>query len=88
MFLTPVCINNRVSNFGSKEWINSKVGLVKIKALVKPQRNNAINCQASEINPELNIWRLDSDFMHFLANLVHSTSGLLLYNVCEQLGDY
>ena len=31
MFLTPVRIkDNRVSNFGSKEWINSKVGLVKV----------------------------------------------------------
>ena len=62
MFLTPAHIkDDRVSNFGSKEWMNSKVGL--IKALVKPQRNNAVNCQASEINLEISvIWRLDSDF--------------------------
>ena len=54
MFLTPAHIkDNRVSNFGSKEWMNSKVGLIEVKALVKPQRNNAVNCQASEINPEI-----------------------------------
>ena len=54
MFLTPARIkDNRVSNFGSKEWMNSKVGLIKVKALVKPQRNNAVNCQALEINPEI-----------------------------------
>ena len=54
MFLTPARIkDNRVSNFGSKEWTNSKVGLIKVKALVKPQRNNAVNCQALEINPEI-----------------------------------
>ena len=65
MFLTPARIkDNRVSNFGSKEWMNSKVGLIKVKALVKPQHNNAVNCQASEINPEISpsIWRLYSDF--------------------------
>ena len=39
MFLTPARIKDkRVSNFGSKEWMNSKVGLIKVKALVKPQR--------------------------------------------------
>ena len=54
MFLTPARIkDNCVSNFGSKEWMYSKVGLIKVKMLVKPQRNNAVNCQASEINPEI-----------------------------------
>ena len=57
MFLTPACIkDNRVSNFGSKEWMNSKVGLIKVKALVKPQCNNAVNCHASEINPEISVY--------------------------------
>ena len=43
--------------------MNSKVGLIEVKALVKPQHNNAVNCQASEINPEISvIWRLDSNF--------------------------
>ena len=57
MFLTPAHIkDNRVSNFGSKEWMNSKVGLIEVKALVKPQRNNAVNCQASEINPEISVY--------------------------------
>ena len=64
MFLTPARIkDNRVSNFGSKEWMNSRAGLIEVKALVKPQRNNAVNCQASKINSEIcSIWRLDSDF--------------------------
>ena len=54
MFLTLAHIkDNRVSNFGIKEWMNSKVGLIKVKVLIKPQRNNAINCQASEINLEI-----------------------------------
>ena len=54
MFLTPARIkDNRIRNFGSKEWINSKVGLIKIKALIKPQHNNTVNCQASEVNPEM-----------------------------------
>ena len=69
-------MDNYVSNFGSKEWMNSKVGLIKVKALVKPQHNNAINCQASEISPEIY-----GDFT-FLVNLVHSTSGLLLWCLC------
>ena len=57
MFLTPAHIkDNRVSNFGSKEWMNSKVGLIEIKALVKPQRNNAVDCQTSEINPEISVY--------------------------------
>ena len=57
MFLTPARIkDNRVSNFGSKEWMNSKVGLIEVKALVKPQHNNAVNCQASEINPEISVY--------------------------------
>ena len=57
MFLAPVCIkDNHVSNFGSKEWMNSIVGLIKVKALVKSQRNNAVNCQASEINPEIGLY--------------------------------
>ena len=34
----------------------SKVGLIKVKALIKPQRNNAANCQASEINPEISVY--------------------------------
>ena len=43
MFLTPARIKDkRVSNFGSKQWMNSKVGLIKVKALVKLQRNNTI----------------------------------------------
>ena len=29
--------DNRVSNFESKEWMNSKVGLIKVKAFIKPQ---------------------------------------------------
>ena len=33
--------------------MNSKVELIKVKVLIKPQRNNAINCQALEINPEI-----------------------------------
>ena len=45
--------DNRVSNFGSKEWMNSEVGLIKVKARVKPQHNNAVNCQASEISPKI-----------------------------------
>ena len=49
-----MCIkDNRVSNFESKEWMNSKVGLIKVKALVKPQHRDAVNCQASEISPEI-----------------------------------
>ena len=57
MFLTPARIkDNRVSNFGSKECMNSKVGLIEVKALVKPQHNNAVNCQASEINPEISVY--------------------------------
>ena len=37
MFLTPARIKDKcVSNFGSKEWMNSKVGLIKVKALAKP----------------------------------------------------
>ena len=57
MFLTPARLkDNHISNFGSKEWMNSKVGLITVKALVKPQRNNAINCQASEINPEISVY--------------------------------
>ena len=32
MFLTPARIkDNSVSNFGSKEWMDSKVGLIKLK---------------------------------------------------------
>ena len=32
MFLTPARIkDNRVSNFGSKEWMNNKVGLIEVK---------------------------------------------------------
>ena len=32
MILTPARIkDNRVSNFGSKEWMNSKVQLIKLK---------------------------------------------------------
>ena len=65
MFLTPARIkDNRVSNFGSKEWMNNKVGLIEVKALVKPQHNNAVNCQASEINPEISVYGdlIDSDF--------------------------
>ena len=27
-----------------KKWMNSKVRLIKVKALVKPQRNNIVNC--------------------------------------------
>ena len=45
--------DNRVSNFGSKKWMNSEVGLIKVKARVKPQHNNAVNCQASEIGPKI-----------------------------------
>ena len=33
--------------------MNSKVGLIKVKALVKPQHKDAVNCQASEIGPEI-----------------------------------
>ena len=87
MILTPARIKDkRVSNFGSKEWMNSKVGLIKVKALVKPQRNNAANCQASEI--DLEIYSDSIATLHFFANFVHSASGLLLYSVCVQLGDY
>ena len=43
--------DNSDSNFGSKEWMNSKVGLIKVKALVKPQHNNAVNCQV--LDPEI-----------------------------------
>ena len=87
MFLTPAHIKDkRVSNFGSKQWINSKVGLIKVKALVKPQRNNAVNCQASEIDPD--IYGDSIATLHFFANFVHSASGLLLYSVCVQLGEY
>ena len=87
MFLTPAHIKDkRVSNFGSKEWMNSKVGLIKVKALVKPQHNNAVNCQASEIDPE--IYSDSIATLHFFSNFVHSASGLLLYSVCVQLGDY
>ena len=57
MFLTPARIkDNRVSNSGSKEWMNSKVELIEVKAFVKPQCNNAVNCQASEINPEISVY--------------------------------
>ena len=66
MFLTPARIkDNRVSNFGSKEWMNSKVGLIEVKALVKPQRNNAVKCQLPSIGNQsenISIWRLYSDF--------------------------
>ena len=87
MFLTPARIKDkRVSNFGSKEWMNSKVGLIKVKALVKPQRNSTVNCQASEIDPE--IYGDSIATLHFFANFVHSASGLLLYSICVQLGDY
>ena len=41
--------DNSDSNFGSKEWMNSKVGLIKVKALVKPQHNNAVNYQALDM---------------------------------------
>ena len=64
--------DNRISNFESKEWMNSKVGLTEVKVLVKPQHKDAVNCQASEISLEIY-----GDFT-FLANLVHSASGLLL----------
>ena len=87
MFLTPARIKDkRISNFGSKEWMNSKVGLIKVKALIKPQRNNAVNCQASEI--DLEIYSDSIATLHFFANFIHSASGLLLYSVCVQLGDY
>ena len=87
MFLTPARIKDkRISNFESKEWMNSKVGLIKVKALVKPQRNNTVNCQASEIDPE--IYSNSITTLHFFENFVYSASGLLLYNVCVQLGDY
>ena len=56
MFLAPARIkDNCVGNFESKEWMNSKVGLIEVKALVKPRRNNVVNCQASEINPEISV---------------------------------
>ena len=45
--------DNRVSNSESIEWMNGKVGLIKVKALVKPQHKDAVNCQASEISPEI-----------------------------------
>ena len=87
MFLTPARIKDKhVSNFGSKQWMNSKVGLIKVKALAKPQRNNAVNCQASEIDPE--IYGDSIATLHFFTNFVYSASGLLLYSVCVQLGEY
>ena len=87
MFLTPARIKDkRISNFGSKEWINSKVGLIKVKAHVKPQCNNAVNCQALEIDPEIYSDLIAT--LHFFANFIHSASGLLFYSVCVQLGDY
>ena len=62
MFLTPARIkDNHVSNFGSKEWMNNNVRLIKVKGLVKPQRNNAINSVPSIGNQPVNIWRLDGD---------------------------
>ena len=36
--------DNRVSNFESKEWMNSKVGLIKVKVLVKSQHKDVVNC--------------------------------------------
>ena len=79
MFLTPARIkDNRVSNFGSKEWMNSKVGLIEVKALVKPQCNNAVNCQASEINSEISVYgNSDSDFTSW------STSSILPVACCS-----
>ena len=57
MFLTPACIkDNCVSNFGSKEWMNSKLGLITVKPLVKPQHKDAVNYQASEISPEISVY--------------------------------
>ena len=56
--------------------MKSKVGLIKVEALVKSQHNNVVNCQALEISPEI-YGDFEGDFT-FLANLVHSISGLLL----------
>ena len=33
--------------------MNSKVGFIKVKAFVKPQHNNAVNCKALEVSPEM-----------------------------------
>ena len=33
--------------------MNNKVGLIKVKVLVKLQHKDAVNCQASEISPEI-----------------------------------
>ena len=57
MYLTPAHIkDNCVSNFRSKEWMNNKVGLIKVKPLVKPQHKDAVNYQASEISPEISAY--------------------------------
>ena len=89
MFLIPARIkDNRVSNFGSEEWMNSKVGLIEVKALVKPQSNNAVNCQALEINPEISIyvtgyWKTDHNVtlgqLHFIGPANSHTHALSMH---------
>ena len=65
--------------------MNSKVGLVKVKALVKPQYNNAVNSQASEISPEIcGNSMATSPFWQTLSILPVACCS----SICVQLGDY
>ena len=65
--------------------MNSKVGLIKVKALVKPQHKDTVNCQASEISTEIY-----GDSM--ATSLSWPTSSIppvaCCCSVCVQLGDY
>ena len=64
--------------------MNSKVGLIKVKVLVKSVSNNAINFQALEIGPEIN-----GDSMATLLSqpTLPNLSVTCCFSVCIQLGD-
>ena len=64
--------------------MKSKVGLIKVKALVKPQHKDIVNCQVSEISLEIY-----GDLM--ATSLSWPSSSILpvacFSIVCVQLGD-
>ena len=64
--------------------MNSKVGLIKVKVLAKLQHKDAVNCQASEISPEI--------YGDSMATLLSWTTLSILpvaccSSICVQLGN-
>ena len=76
--------DNCISNFESKERINSKVGLIKDKALIKLQHKDAVNRQASEISPEI-YGDLMATSLYWLTSSIPPVA--CCSSICVQLGN-